>query len=305
MDSNMDLSSLPNREKWLGDDCLIQLGGFWSFPQTVKPIKRVINHYNLLPSDVILVTVPKTGTTWLKSLLYSILNRSSKHKLVVEHPHELVPFLELQVFAEADESLVLVAPSNEPRLFATHIPYHLLTKTLDSSVCKVVYLTHNPKNTPVSLWHFVNKWNMEKLDQSLSLDEATCMFCRGVSPYGPYYDHVLGYRELSLKKPENVMFVTYEELLEDPNGYVQKLGDFLGCPFEEEGEVDEIVKNCSIEARHDAADSRRLRHPKARNAASLFYTATPALLPAARRHGDTNAATLLCSTAPQALVEQF
>ncbi|XP_047978672.1 cytosolic sulfotransferase 5-like [Salvia hispanica] len=254
----MDLSSLP-REKWLGDDCLIQLGGFWFLPQTVKPIKRVINHYNPLSSDVILVTFPKTGTTWLKSLLYSILNRSSKHKLVAEHPHELVPFLELQVFAEADEPLVLAAPSNEPRLFATHIPYQLLTKTLESSDCKVVYLTRNPKDTLVSLWHFVNKWNMEKPDQSLSLDEASYKFCRGVSPFGPYYDHVLGYRELSLKKPENVMFVTYEEILEDPHGYVKKLGDFLGCPFEEEGEVDEIVKNCSIEvlSSHDVNKSEK------------------------------------------------
>ncbi|KAL1534724.1 cytosolic sulfotransferase 5-like [Salvia divinorum] len=189
----------------------------------------------------------KNGTTWLKSLLYSILNRSSKHKLVTEHPHELVPFLDLQVFIEADEPPILAAPLDGPRLFATHIPYQFLTKTLDSSECKVVYLTRNPKDTLVSLWHFVNKWNMEKPVQSLSLDEATDKFCHGVSPYGAYYDHVLGYRELSLKKPENVMFVTFEEMLEDPHSYVKKLNDFLGCPFVEEDEVDEIVKNCSIE----------------------------------------------------------
>ncbi|KAG6406497.1 hypothetical protein SASPL_134100 [Salvia splendens] len=254
----MDLSSLP-REKWWGDEYLVQLEGFWFRPQRVKPIKRVINHYNPLPSDVILVTSPKTGTTWLKSVLYSILNRSSKHKLAVKHPHELVPFLEVQVFAEADEPPILPAPSDGPRLFATHIPYQLLTKTLDYSQCKVVYLTRNPKDTLVSLWHFVNKWNMEKVDQPWSLDEATDKFCRGISLYGPYYDHVLGYRELSLKRPENVLFVTFEDMLEDPHGYVKKLGEFLGCPFEkdEEDEVEEIVKNCSIEvlSSHDVNKS--------------------------------------------------
>ncbi|KAL1534725.1 cytosolic sulfotransferase 17-like [Salvia divinorum] len=256
MDANMDLSSLP-KEKWLGDDYLVQLEGFWLLPQFVKPIKRVINHYNPLPSDVMLVTFPKTGTTWLKSLLYSILNRSSKHKLVAEHPHELVPFLEIQVFAEVDEPPVLAAPSNGPRLFATHIPYQLMAKTLDSSQCKVVYLTRNPKDTLVSLWHFVNKWNKENPNQSWSLDDATDKFCRGVSLYGPYYDHVIGYKELSLKRPENVMFVTFEEMLEDPHNYVKKLGDFLGCPFEEGDEVDEIVKNCSIEvlSSHDVNKS--------------------------------------------------
>ncbi|XP_042006033.1 cytosolic sulfotransferase 5-like [Salvia splendens] len=243
----MDLSSLP-REKWLGDDYLVQLGGFWFLPQFVKKNKRVINNYKPLPNDVILVTFPKSGTTWLKSILYSILNRSSRHKLAVEHPHDLVPFLEAQVFAEADEPLALAAPSDDrPRLFATHLPYQLLTKTLDSSECKVIYLTRNPKDVLVSLWHFVNKWNMENPDRSWSLDEATDKFCDGVSLCGPYYDHVLGYKELSLKRPKNVMFVTFEEMLEDPHGYVKKLGDFLGCPFEEEEEVDDIVKNCSIE----------------------------------------------------------
>ncbi|XP_057795597.1 cytosolic sulfotransferase 15-like [Salvia miltiorrhiza] len=221
----MDLSSLP-RGYWLGDDYLVQLGGFWFRPQFVKPMKRVINHYNPLPSDVIMVTSPKTGTTWLKSLLYSILNRSSKHKLAVQHPHELVPFLEVQVFAESDEPPVLAAPSHGPRLFATHIPYQLLAQTLDSCPCKVVYLTRNPKDTLVSLWHFVRKWNMEKPTESWPLDEATDTFCRGVTPFGPYYDHVIGYRELSMKRPQNVMFLTYEEMMEDTHGHVKKLGDF-------------------------------------------------------------------------------
>ncbi|KAG6406509.1 hypothetical protein SASPL_134113 [Salvia splendens] len=220
----MDLSSLP-REKWMGDDYLVQIGGFWFLPQFVKKNERVINNYNPLPNDVILVTYPKSGTTWLKSLLYSILNRSSRHKLAVEHPHDLVPFLEAQLFAEVDEPPALAAPSDGPRLFATHLPYQYLTKTLDSSQCKVIYLTRNPKDLLVSFWHFVNKWNMEKPDQSWSLDEATDKFCDGVIPNGPYYDHVL----------------------EDPHGYVKKLGDFLGCPFEEEEEVDDIVKNCSFE----------------------------------------------------------
>lgn len=45
--------------------------------------------------------------------------------------------------------------------------------------------------------------------------------------------------------------------MEDPGGCVEKLGDFLGCPFEGEDEVEEIVKNCSIEvlSRHDVNKS--------------------------------------------------
>ncbi|KAH6819972.1 hypothetical protein C2S53_018131 [Perilla frutescens var. hirtella] len=247
-DPDMDLSSLP-RAKWWGDhDYVVQHGGFWYMPQFIKPINRVINHFNPLPSDVILATFPKTGTTWLKSIIYSILNRPSKHRLAVEHPHDLVPFLEVQIFAHSDEPPELTAaPSGVRRIFGTHIPYQLLHETLDSCRSKVIYLTRNPKDTLISTWHFVNRRNnMRKTDQPWSLENANDVFCRQVMPWGPYYDHVIGYRELSLKRPENVMFVTYEEMMKDPHGYVKKLGDFLGCPFEGEDEVEEVVKNCSI-----------------------------------------------------------
>ncbi|KAG6406498.1 hypothetical protein SASPL_134101 [Salvia splendens] len=184
------------------------------------------------------------GTTWLKSLLYSILNRSSKHKLAFKHPHELVPFLEGPVLMQSNELPFSTALSNTCRLFSTHISYQLLAKTLDSCECRIVYVTRNPKDTLVSLWHFMNK---RRGHQPWTINEAVDAFCYGVTPYGPYYDHVIGYRALYLKRPKNVMFVTYEEMKEDPHGHVKKLGDFLGCPFDGEEEVDEIVKNCSFE----------------------------------------------------------
>ncbi|KAL0301893.1 UNVERIFIED_CONTAM: Cytosolic sulfotransferase 16 [Sesamum radiatum] len=83
---DLELSSLP-KEKWWGDDeYLFQLGGFWHLPQLIHGVHGVINHFQPLPSDIILASFPKTGTTWLKALLYSIVNRSSKHRLTVENP---------------------------------------------------------------------------------------------------------------------------------------------------------------------------------------------------------------------------
>lgn len=179
-------------------------------PQFIKPINRVINHFTPLPSDVILATFPKSGTTWLKSLLYSIINRSSKHRLTLQNPHDLVPFLEAQVYAHSDEPPVMVAGPSDAndgrRIFGTHIPYQLLYKTLDSCECRVIYLTRNPKDTLISTWHFANKLNLRKA-KPWSLDVAVDKFCSGVFPSGPYYEHVVGYRQLSLKRPEHVMFV--------------------------------------------------------------------------------------------------
>lgn len=79
---------------------------------------------------------------------------------------------------------------------------------------------------------------------------AADKFCHGLIPCGPYYDHVMGYKKLSMERPENVFFITYEELRTDPITHAKKLAEFLGCPFEgenEEEQVQEVVKNCSFE----------------------------------------------------------
>ncbi|KAK1374109.1 hypothetical protein POM88_030302 [Heracleum sosnowskyi] len=55
-------------------------------------------------NDIIVASIPKTGTTWLKALTFSIVNRHSfslqkKHPLLTSNPHDLVPFLEYNLYA--------------------------------------------------------------------------------------------------------------------------------------------------------------------------------------------------------------
>ncbi|XP_009617518.1 cytosolic sulfotransferase 5-like [Nicotiana tomentosiformis] len=237
--------SLP-KENWWRDNTVCQINGFWFLPKFVPSTFRVLNEFKPLNNDVILASFPKTGTTWLKSLLFSIIYRSSKESLVNHNPHELVPTLEVQVFGRTGPSPIAIDNIDSRRLFSTHIPYQLIGKTLDSSDCRVVYITRNPKDTLVSMWHFTNKWkNVE--DGPWPIEEAIEKFCAGIFPGGPYYDHVTGFKAASLEKPENIFFITYEELFTDTNTHVKRLGEFLGCPFDKEEEVEEVVKSCSFD----------------------------------------------------------
>nr|GME20873.1 cytosolic sulfotransferase 17-like [Ipomoea batatas] len=232
-------------ENWRGGQKLHQINGFWFPSLMVSGTQQAIVEFKPRPTDIILASFPKTGTTWLKSLLYSIINPSSLDSLVNNSPHDLVPFLEIDVFGESSKPNIL--SSDGTRIFNTHIPYQLLGKTIESSGCRVVYVTRNPKDTLNSLWHFVNKWKVDE-DAPWELEEAVEKFCRGIVPCGPYYEHVLGYRMANLKNPNKVFFVTYEELKNDTNTHVQRLVEFLGCPFaKEDKKVEEIVKSCSFE----------------------------------------------------------
>ncbi|GER41300.1 sulfotransferase family protein [Striga asiatica] len=253
---NISNSSLQ-REKWCGHQFLYKFHGFWFTQTYLETTKRVVENFKPLPNDVILCSFPKTGTTWLKALLHSITHRSDESNLLIsKHPQELIPSLETNLYVrhvennEKSPESLLTLNEDRVRILGTHIPYQILGNVLNSSECKIVYMTRNPKDTLISLWHFVRK--SEKVEEDpWELEAAVDQFCNGIVVFGSYYDHVLAYREESVERPDKVFLVTYEEMKENPKECVEELGKFLGCPFDEGEngamEISEIVRNCSFE----------------------------------------------------------
>jgi hypothetical protein len=109
----------------------------------------------------------------------------------------------------------------------------------------------NPKDALISQWTFANKFRERDGMEPLSVETAADFFCDGVTLFGPYWDHVLGYWRAHLAHPEQVLFFRYEEMSRDPAEHVRKLAEFVGRPFGEDeekvGAVDAIVKLCSFE----------------------------------------------------------
>ncbi|CAL5413741.1 unnamed protein product [Camellia sinensis] len=72
--------------------------------------------------------------------------------------------------------------------------------------------------------------------------------CRGVSSYGPFWDHVLGYWKASQERPDKVLFLKYEDMKEDPISHFKVLAKFMGFPFsveeDRQGVIEEISKLC-------------------------------------------------------------
>ncbi|KAK3416942.1 hypothetical protein EUGRSUZ_H02684 [Eucalyptus grandis] len=112
---------------------------------------------------------------------------------------------------------------------------------LKTGTCKLVYPCRNPKDNFVSLWHFVNKMKPEEKGQT-TLPHCLDNFCRGLSPCGPFWEHVLGYHKASSETPEEVLFPKYEDMKEDPCAHLRRLAGFLDAL-----EVDESGKLASGE----------------------------------------------------------
>jgi len=251
------LLSLPRVIGWRTPH-LYLFQGFWCQPKEIQAIITTQNHFKVRDNDVIVATVPKSGTTWLKALVFAIVNRgrfdvqSRDHPLFSFNPHDLVPFLEYKVYADLNGQLPNLHSLPSPRLFATHVPYQSLPESMidNSSKCKIVYICRNPFDTFVSIWHFIKKIRPLNLGP-MSMEEAFDMYCKGQVGYGPYWDHMLRYWEESLRAPQKVMFLKYEDLKEDVHVQVRKLAQFLGYPFspeeEKDGAVEDITKLCSFQ----------------------------------------------------------
>ncbi|KAL7001108.1 Sulfotransferase [Sarracenia purpurea var. burkii] len=245
------ISTAPRNSEWTAFTDLFEYGGFWYSPRFLEGTILAQEQFRARPTDIILCSAPKTGTTWLKALAFSIINRDfclydpKQNPLLLATPHECVPFLEADLFQRK--------PNRYPDLplLATHLPYSSLPESVLSSACKLVYICRDPKDVFVSLWHFVGNVRGGGKGHLFPLEQAFDLFCRGVSLNGPYWDHVLEYWRAALRTPAKVMLLKFEDLKRDAGFYVERLGEFMGYPFslkeKEEGVVEKIVELCSFE----------------------------------------------------------
>ncbi|XP_057755934.1 cytosolic sulfotransferase 12-like [Arachis stenosperma] len=245
------VSTLPKEQGWLSRN-IYKYQGFWYDTKHLQGVLSLQKHFKAKEKDIILVTTPKSGSTWIKALAFALLNRhkypnaQKNHPLLTNNPHLLVPFLEISLYSKKDFVPNLDSiPS--PRLLSTHLPFVSLSESVKNVNCKIVYLCRDPKDVFVSLWHFTNKLGPE----TRSIDESFKQFCRGVSPFGPFWEHALGYQKESLKRSDKIMILTFEKMKLHPELVLKELAKFIGCPFSKEelskGMVDDILNLCSFD----------------------------------------------------------
>ncbi|CAN7124904.1 unnamed protein product [Brassica rapa subsp. narinosa] len=265
------ISSLPSEKGWLVSQ-MYQFQGRWHTQALLQGLLQCQKHFEAKDSDIILVTNPKSGTTWLKALVFALINRnqfpvsSGNHPLLVTNPHLLIPFLE-GVYYESPNFDFSELPS--PRLMNTHISLLSLPESVKSSSCKIVYCCRNPKDMFVSLWHFGKKLAPEET-ADYPIEKAVEAFCQGKFIGGPFWDHVLEYWYASLENPNKVLFVTYEELKKQTGDTIKRIAEFLGCGFIEAEEVRGIVKLCSFESLSSLEANREGKLPNGVETKAFF-----------------------------------
>ncbi|CAI0558078.1 unnamed protein product [Linum tenue] len=204
-----------------------QIDGFWYQVSLADGMAAFRSRFESRSDDILLTTFRKTGTTMTQ-----------------------VPTLDTTFLEDRTQDILLSSPP--PRLLHTHLPYSYLPEAMRESGCKIVYLAPNPKDTVVSMWHFFNKvLKSVPGDKPYPLEGAVESFCSGVLPFGPFYEHVVGFWQESRRRPQEVLFLKYEELCRELKEQVRKLASFLVKPFSQldngDSELEKVLWRSSLD----------------------------------------------------------
>ena len=171
------------------------------------------------PSDIMIATYPKCGTTWMQQIVHGLRTGGS---MDFEEISQVVAWVDISALMGIDPNGEQVA---EPRAFKTHLSWDLVPKG-----CRYIYVVRDPADALVSFYHFVNGLMFER--DSIDLDRFAGLVFFERSPSGLYWDHVRSWWEQ--RDQEDVLFATFEDMKQDLDRQVRRVAVFMGLEADEE-----------------------------------------------------------------------
>ncbi len=184
-----------------------------------------MRHQSLRATDIFLASYPRSGSTWLRFLLFeSIAGRSSGFGNV----NQSIPDVK-------EHKIGLPLMPNGGRLIKTHEIYH-------PEYRKAVYLVRDPRD--VALSEYAYQTALGLVNQPL--DEYLRVFLtKGVNPFSSWSAHVESWLSAPLSS-DNLLLVKFEDLRRDSVKSVAEIVEFFGMVPDKE-RIRQAIANNSVE----------------------------------------------------------
>ena len=211
------------------------------------------NVRNLRGDDIPLLFIaswPKSGTTWMQSIVYHILTMDAESE-PLSHISDVSPFAEHTKNWEVDGSVSVSCRSNHRRLgwqvFNTHLmplhlPYGQAAMTMEhatspvkstpsaaastaKSTIKCIYVTRNGRDAAASFYHHLrNQCGDGGIEQDTPFAAYLADWCGGRGIYGSWLHHLEAWQNCAGR---DVLYVRYEDLINDLRRELLRVNTFL------------------------------------------------------------------------------
>ncbi|XP_050038157.1 amine sulfotransferase-like [Dermacentor andersoni] len=177
--------------------------------------------YQPAPDDIFVVThFPQSGGDWVQEIIYYIFHERAPPASLIDHAAHL-PHLEMQG-SEAAQAMP------RPGSIRTHLPFHLVHR---ANSAKYIYVARNPYDCSVFFFEQLCNSQGRTVNEAFEAFPAFFeKFVEGRALCGDYLTDLLSWYERRFD--DNVLFLTYEELVEENKTSVLRIADFL----DQEGE---------------------------------------------------------------------
>ena len=204
-------------------------------------------HLGLKPQDVFLASYPRSGSTWLRFMLFEIMCgedpgfRKIESRLPEIQWHRGVP---------------AIFP-NGGRLIKTHEKYR-------KEYTRAVFLIRDARDVLLSAYAGFDSIGLTRLVSKGDLDSFLTSFLEGKAlQMGSWQEHSRSWLESPLAKNGNLMVIRYEDLRKNPEPMLGELLEFVGLKpnFQVIRKAIEDNTLQRMRAKEDRAKSRRAVDP--------------------------------------------
>jgi len=186
--------------------------------------------------DVFIATHQKVGTHLTKKFVLEVLR--AIHEFPVGHPyrsgdigHRTVPWPEvlLSQHGRTAWKTFLSRTAGHPRLWYLHNAVEDMPTRHIHPRSRFIVTVRDPRGAAVSQYHFWRRHPLLRVDPQITMAAFVERFVEGDLYFGDYHQHVLGWvrRLPPTIRPEQVLVLRYEDLVEEKLASVQRIARFL------------------------------------------------------------------------------
>lgn len=207
-------------------------------------------HFAHRPGDIFVCTSPKCGTTWMQTIVATLLFPNGQPSGTVM---DLSPWIDARFFPIEDVVASLEAQTHR-RAIKTHTPADGIPWWSDASYIVVVrdgldacmsFLNHLSNMRPEAIMHLAATAQADGIEvgERFPLDDVHAFFASWLEPPGVWFEHLNTF--WTHRDQPNVLFVHFDDLKADLDAEMQRVATFLDV------EVDEslwpqLVERCTF-----------------------------------------------------------